>query len=137
MVTTEVVEDYLLRSGTAYDAVGDGMWVLHDDADSVDNIVITFSPPLVIFRVKLMSLPGDVGAQTKLFRKLLELNATDMVSGAYGLEGDAVVASEILQAESLDFNEFQAAVDGLTMSITEHYPALRAFHERKPTNEGA
>ncbi len=129
MVGPEVIEEYLIRSGAEYESVAEGsMWILHDNADNVDNIVITYSAPLVIFRVKLMDLPGDAGDKAGLCESLLRLNATDMVQGAYGIEGDAVIAGEALLADSMDYQEFQAAVDGLTLAVTEHYDNLKGFH---------
>lgn len=124
----DVIEGYLINSGITYELLGEGMWVVHDEFDTVDNIIVQHSDPLVMFRVKLMELPEDPAMQAALFRKLLELNATEMLTGAYGIDGDAIVALETLQAENLDLNEFQAAIDGLTMAITDHYDELKRFH---------
>ncbi len=104
------------------------MWMIHDEHDRLDNIVVTWSPPIVVFRVKLMNAPTDTQQRSRLFERLLQLNASEMVSGAYALEGEAIVATETLQSENLDFNEFQAGIDGLTMALTEHYGQLRAYH---------
>lgn len=124
----DLIEGYLVRSGASYDVAGENIWVVHDDVDNVDNIVITLAPPVVLFRVKLMDLPKDPVQQAALCRKLLELNASGMVAGAYAIEGQAIIALETLQSENLDYNEFQAAIDGLTLAITEHYDQLKAFH---------
>lgn len=129
MVGPEVIEEYLIRSGAEYESVEEGtMWILHDTSDNVDNIVIQYSSPLVIFRVKLMTLPAAGANKSALCETLLRLNATEMVQGAYGIEGDSVIASEALLADSMDYDEFQAAVDGLTLAVTEHYDNLKAFH---------
>ncbi len=119
------LERYLLERGQPYEEGGDGIYGLHDEADQVVNIVVTWAPPLVIFRVKLMDLPeGDNAA---LMRKLLELNANDMVAGAYGLEGNSLVVVDSLQSENMDYNEFQASIESLAMSITVHFPILKVF----------
>jgi hypothetical protein len=102
MVGSEIIDEYLIRSGVEYNALDDGMWVVH--------------------------APSDLGQRAALFEELLRLNASDMISGAYALEGNAIVATETLQAENLDFNEFQAGIDGLTLSLTQHYPQLRTYH---------
>ena len=136
MDTTERIEEYLIRSGIEYESIGDGIWIVHDDEDNVDNIVVTYSPPVVVFRVKLMDLP-DAESDVPLFKKLLELNANEMISGAYGLDGNSVILCETLQTESLDFNEFQAAVEGIAMALNEHYPLLRAFHEHTESDSDA
>ena len=124
----DLIEGYLVRSGASYDVVGENMWVVHDEVDNVDNIVLTLAPPVVLFRVKLMDLPEDPVAQAALCKRLLELNATAMVAGAYAIDGNSVIALETLQAENLDYNEVQAAIDGLTLAITEHYDELKKFH---------
>ena len=124
----ERIDDYLVRCDVEYDALGDGMWVIHDDLEQVDNVVISCNPPLVVFRVKVMEIPSDLETQRELYQKLLTLNATDLVSGAYGLEGSSVIMTETLQAENLDFNEFQVAIEGTIMALREHYDVLKAFH---------
>ncbi len=124
----DLIEGYLVRSGATYDVIGENMWVVHDEIDHVDNIVINLAPPVVLFRVKLMEMPSDPTQQAQLCRKLLELNASAMVAGAYAIDGNSVIALETLQSENLDYNELQAAIDGLTLAITEHYDELKSFH---------
>lgn len=119
------LERYLLEMGQPYEEVGDGLYVLHDEIDQVDNIVVIWAPPMVVFRVKLMNLPA--GDNAALMRKLLELNANEMVAGAYGVEGDSIVVVDTLQSENLDYNEFQASIESLAMAITVHYPVLKEF----------
>ena len=116
------LENYLLELGHPYEEIGDGLYIINDEVDNVENIVVSWAPPVVVFRVKLMELPED--DRGGLMRKLLELNASEMVAGAYGIEGDAVVVVDSLQAENLDYNEFVASVDSLVLAITEHYPVL-------------
>ena len=124
MKTIEDMESYLLRLNVPYDTIEEGLWIVNDDASGA-NIVIRHDPPVAVFRVKLMPVPE--ARKDELFRLMLELNATEMIGGAYGIEGDSIVAIETLQAENLDFNEFQAAVDGLMLAATEHFPKFKAF----------
>ncbi len=121
------LESYLLELGQPYEEIGDGIYMVHDEVDNVDDIVVSWSPPMVIFRVKLLDLPQ--GDNSALLRKLLEINATEMVAGAYGLDGDSVVVTDTLQSENLDYNEFQASIDSLVMAITDHYPVLKGLVE--------
>ena len=125
---SDLIEGYLVRTGVAYDVLGEGIWVVHDELEHVDNIVVTLASPVVVFRVKLMELPTAPAEQAALCKKLLELNASSMVSGAYAIENGVAMALETLQSENLDYNEFQAAIDGLTLAITEHYEELKQFH---------
>ncbi|MEW5855002.1 MAG: YbjN domain-containing protein [Myxococcota bacterium] len=127
MRTNQDIEGYIIKMGLKYEEVGEGTWVIHDEQDKIDNIVVRHDAPVLVFRVKLMELPKH-GELTGLFRTLLELNM-DMVSGAYGLEGNAIVATDTIQSENLDYNEFEASLDGLTMCITDHYPKLVKYVE--------
>jgi hypothetical protein len=123
MVTREDIEHYLIQLGLPYEAAGEHTWVIHDAA----NIVVRYEPPLVIFRAKLMAIPQQ--KREPFFKLLLELNATQMIHGAYGLEADNVVLIDTLQSENLDYNEFRAALDAMLLAITQDYQKLKPFRE--------
>lgn len=130
MATPQDIEGYLIQMGVSYEEIAEHTWMIHDEYETIDNLVVRFNDPVVLFRVKLMDV-SDGSSQKELYETLLRLNATDMIHGAYGLEGNAVVATDTLQAENLDFNEFQASVDALSMCITDHYRKLSKFHQQK------
>jgi hypothetical protein len=90
-------------------------------------MVVTLAGPVAVFRVKLMDIPHR--HREELFRTLLELNATEMMHGAYGIEGDAIVISDALQLENLDYNEFAATVDDITLAVASHHGRLAKFRE--------
>jgi len=120
MRTNQDIENFMIRMDLKFEQLSEGTWVIHDAQDHIDNIVVRHDPPIVLCRVKLLDLPRG-GDHSALFRTLLELNASEMISGAYGLEGDAVVATDTLQSENLDYNEFQSAIDGLMLCIQDHF----------------
>ena len=93
----------------------------------VNNVVITLAGPVVVFRVKIMEVP--LHHREDLFRTLLELNASEMMHGAYGVEGDNVVISDALQLENLDYNEFAATVDDITLAVASHHSRLAKYQE--------
>jgi hypothetical protein len=129
MASVQDVEGYLIRLGVPFEQLGENTWVIHDEYEVVDNIVVTLNDPVVLFQVKLMEIPSDCD-RLALFETLLRLNTNEMIHGAYGLQGEAVVATDTLQAENLDFNEFQASLDALSLCITDHYRKLARFHKR-------
>src|ERR1043166_483165 len=137
MVTSSDIEAYLIRMGVSYDELRKNTWMIRDNDDQVDNLVVTLNDPVIVFHVKLMELaPGC--DRMRLFEELLRLNAAEMLHGAYGLEGNAIVATDTLQAENLDFNEFQASVDALNLAITSHYRRLSPFLGKTvPATKGA
>jgi hypothetical protein len=120
MKTAEDIESYLLKVGVPYEQVKPGIWLLK--LERCDNFVVSMAGPVVVFRVKVMDLPR--ADREALYRALLTLNTAEMVHGAFGLEGEAVVIVHALELENLDFNEFQAVIDDVSMAIARHYPAL-------------
>ncbi|CAN5878117.1 MAG: CesT family type III secretion system chaperone [Gemmatimonadetes bacterium] len=126
MITREDVESHLLRLEQEFEELEQGMWAVHTGGDDV-HLIIHHSPPLLLFRIKVMEVPEDEQQCMELFRRLLELNATDLVHGAYGIEEGDVILSSALQLENLDFNEFQATVDSMQMAVAAHFEALSPF----------
>lgn len=125
MTTREDFESYLMRLGVEYDEIDDGMWVIRGEESST-AIVVSYAPPLAVLRLKVMDLPagGEDSRCVNLYRRLLELNATDIVHGSYGIEGDEVVLSHALALENLDFSELRSSYESLTLATTSHTPKL-------------
>ena len=126
MKTAADVQAYLLKMELPYEEPREGTWVV-GGLDGVDRMIITLAGPVVVFRVKLMEIPRH--HREDLFRTLLELNATEMMHGAYGVEGDAVVIMDALELENLDYNEFAATVDDITLAVASHHGRLAKFRE--------
>ena len=73
---------------------------------------------------------GSEPRRGELYRQLLELNARDLVHGSYGLEGDHVVLTDTLELENLDYNEFEASFDSMTLALASHLGALAPYREK-------
>jgi hypothetical protein len=126
MVTRDDVESFLGRMELEVEEVDKGMWIVHAP-DEGTRMVVHFSPPLVVLRTKVLDVPGDQQRCLELYRRLLELNATDLVHGAYGIEEDDVILSDSLELENLDFSEFQASVDSMQVAVASHLESLSPF----------
>ncbi len=128
MADEREVEHYFEELGYDYEVIGPQMWIL--DAASTGGgagkIVVSFSPPLLVLRMKVAELPGDKD-DAKLFRTLLEANAHDLVHGAFGLEGRAIVIVDTLEAEYSDVAELEASVDGVVFAAATLIPRLKSF----------
>jgi hypothetical protein len=124
----EDMERYILSSPYVSEQVAEGTWLLRDPDWGGAQIVVQHTEPLMVFRAKLFELPElPDAAKAKLFALLLELNATEMLQGAYALEGNNIVAVEVMQAENLDENEFLAAVDTLSLALSGHRDEILAL----------
>jgi hypothetical protein len=126
MVTREDVESYLLRLQLEFEEIGPGMWVLQSGLDGA-RLVVNHAPPLLLLRTKVLEIPADQQRSAGLYRRLLELNAMDMVHGAYGVEESDVILTDALELENLDFNEFQASVDSMQLAVASHLESLAPY----------
>ena len=90
------------------------------------EVVVHYNPPVVVLRVRVIRLP-EGARRPELYRHLLELNAKDLVHGSYGVDGEDVVLSDALELENLDFNEFQASFDSMTLALASHLSTLAPF----------
>jgi len=123
MRTKEEIEGFLDKLGAeggTYREVEPGLWVVKPGGAIDFNFVVHHSPPVVVLRVKVMDLPRDKTAIAMLSRRLLELNATDLLHGSYGIEQNAVVLTEALELAHLDFEEFLAAYESMTLALASH-----------------
>jgi hypothetical protein len=120
------IESYLARAEVPYEEVGeDGMWLVRDSSLG-ENIAIKAADSLLLFRVKVLEL-REVTDKAALYEELLNLNASDLVHGAYGISEDAVVLTCTLQMENLDYNELQAVLDDFSLALANHYEKLTKF----------
>ena len=123
MVTKEDIEVFLNRlsaEGASYKEVKDGFWVVKPGGSLDFEMVVSHSPPVVVLRVKVMDVPRDKSAEAKLSRRLLEMNASEMVHGSYGIEQDAVVITEALELAHLDFEEFLVAYESIALALASN-----------------
>jgi hypothetical protein len=125
MVTREDVESFMVRMGFEPQELDEGLWLVRTEDDA--EVVINHNPPVLVFRLKVLDLPRDEKQCAELYRKLLELNATDLVHGAYGLEENDVILSETLELENLDYNEFQSTVESFQMAVAAHFGMLAPY----------
>jgi hypothetical protein len=107
-----------------YEEVGPDTWVIQT-GNGAEHLVATLATPVVVFRCKVMDVPSQ--HREEFYRALLELNVEDLVHGAYGIEGNAVILSGALELENLDFNEFQAVVEDISLAVANHYAKIAKF----------
>ena len=125
MATNRDIEAYFDELELDYKTVGEGIWVLNLEDQGVDNLVINHEPPVIVFRIKLMDAPEKNREQ--FFQRLLELNGTDLLHGAYALEENSLVLVDSLQSEHLDLNELEASIESLAFAATQNYSELSSY----------
>jgi hypothetical protein len=134
MVTKEDIEGFLERlsaEGASSREVEPGLWVVKPGGALDFEVVVHFSPPVVVLRVNVMAFPKDPKAASELSRRLLEMNASDMVHGSYGIEQNSVVITEALELSHLDFEEFLAAYESIAIALASHLREIGSFSPRR------
>jgi hypothetical protein len=132
MVNKEDIEAFLDRlsaEGASYKEVEPGLWILKPGGALDFDVVVHFSPPVVLLRVKVMELPKEKKTLAELSRRLLELNASDLVHGSYGIEqnSNSIVLTEALELSHLDYEEFLAAYESMTLALASHLREIGSF----------
>lgn len=124
MVTRDDIESFLIRMDVDFDELEEGMWLVRSRNDGPPTVV-HLSTPVLIVRLKVMDLSDMNGSMEDLYRKLLVLNATDVVHGAYGIEEEELILSDTLELETLDFQELRASVESLQFAAESHLEDIR------------
>jgi hypothetical protein len=132
MVTREDIEAFLDRLASeeaTYREIEPGTWAVRPGGALDLDFIVYYNPPVVVLRVKVMDQPASNGRSAGLHRRLLELNASDLVHGSYGISDDSIVLTEALELERLDYEEFLSAYEGMTLALATHLRELASFRE--------
>jgi hypothetical protein len=129
MRTREDLESYFIRMNLEAEEVDEAMWLLHTEQDGGAPIVCNYSPPVVLLRLKVMELPAPAedARLAQLYRRLLELNAGDILHGSYGIDAQEVILSDALELEDLDFSEFRSSCESMVYAASSHFAQLAAL----------
>ena len=127
MLDRDDIESFLIRTDADFEEIGDGLWMVLQSGEIASprpGIAVSFQAPVVVFRADIRDLPIDDDDQLNLYQQLLELNAVDMIHGAYGLEDGQIILSDTLELENLDFSEFRASLESLSLALASHWEQL-------------
>jgi len=131
MLTREDIQSFIdrLEGGTVESTeLEPGFWRVRTQAGA--EVVVHYAPPVVVLRVRVMEPPSSDDKRSGLYRQLLEFNARDLIHGSYGLEGEHVVLTDALELADLDYSEFEASFDSMSLALASHLSALAPYRER-------
>lgn len=103
----------------------EGFFVVESENDGIRNLIIGVTPPILIFEQYLFTLKQD---SLQIFKALL-LKNRDIIHGAFALteDGNRVIFRYTLQLHNLDKNEFDAAMNSLSLLLSEYHTQLIHF----------
>jgi len=127
------IEQYLIEMMLTYQQVDSNFWLLEDEDHSLQGVAIVLAEPLVVIRAEIMNKPKE--NVLELYTKLLELNGTDIIHGAYALDHDnqKIILLNTLQYDTMDYEDFSSALESFSLALTEHYPILSKYREKSTT----
>ncbi len=126
MVTREDLESFFIRMDLEYEEVEHGMYLVRGRNSTLPTVV-HHTDQLLLIRMKVMDLPEECANALDLYRTLLELNATDIVHGAYGIEDKELILSDTLELETLDFLELQASIESMELAASGHMERIKTL----------
>ena len=135
MVSREDLESYLIRMDLDYEEIDPGMFLVRGRNHGFP-FVVHHDEALLLIRMKLMDM-AETNESRELFRKLLELNAAEVVHGAYGIEEDELIISDTLELETLDFHELQASMESIELAAATHMELIRDLAGAQAAARGA
>ena len=116
------VETFLLRLNRNFERT-ETTFVVSGRGDH-PPVAVHVAEPIVVVRADIGKVPDDETKQLKLFRALLEYNASDLVHAAYAVEGHEMVLSAGLELENLDLNELAAVLSDIDLALARHVKSL-------------
>jgi hypothetical protein len=119
------IEQYLIDLMYSYREIDKNIWLVDDPERNLAGVAVMYDDPVVVFRVVLMDAPEN--NRLELFTKLLELNASDIVHGAYALENNRIVLVNTLDYATMDYGEFRSTLDSFSLALVQHYPILSSY----------
>jgi hypothetical protein len=126
------IEDFLINSLYSYQEIGENMWLLDDAKAGFTNIALAYSDPLIVVSVEVTKL-DDIAPEKReaFFQKLLELN-TDLLHGAYAVQGNDVILIDTLEYAWTQAEELRATLDAFSLALSQHYGQLAPFRKNTP-----
>lgn len=124
------LEAQLGRLGRRYERNPDGTFVLSLGVNQ-PPVALVLVPPVLVVQVAVGPAPKEERVAAKVYKRLLELNASALLHTAFGLEGELIVLAAALELDNLDLNELEAVLADIDVALSEHVPELRNMVEPK------
>ena len=134
------VEAYLGKMNRRYSPVDGepGTFLVHGGTN-MPPTALRVDPPLVVLRVHVGDVEGSAAANGELFEKLLTVNAKSLVHTSFGLEDARIVLTAALELENLDYNELEATLDEIDVTLAQQVPSLAELSKAasvRPSTKG-
>ena len=117
-----------LEYSVSYQDEKTGIFLIEREQDGIKNLIIGVAPPILIMEQYIFTIKND---NAEVLKSLLQKNR-DIIHGAFALdeEGRKVIFRYTLQIENMDINEFEGAVNSLSLLLSEYYEQIIEFSKK-------
>jgi len=124
------VENYIqsIDYTITYQNEKEGVFVIENLLDGVQNLIVGVAPPVIIFELYLFTITAD---NLEMMKALLMKNR-DIIHGAFAIteDGNKVIYRYTLQISNLDQNEFEATLNSLSLLMSEYSAQIIEFSKQ-------
>lgn len=135
------VKGYLNELGLAIikEIPADDLFVVQDEDNGINNLVVDVEDPIVILEQYIMNVPRQ--GREHFYRRLLQMNRV-LVHGAFVLDEEQASGEEsvskkprrvyfrdTLQLQNLDLNELEGSIKALSLGLAEVSAELIEFSQ--------
>ena len=136
MVTREDIESFLDRltskgGGATYTEIEPGLWVVKPPGSLDLDIIVHYSPPVVLLRMKVMNVPTNDGKAASLNRTAAAAQCNRPGAWLVWYRAGFGRPDAGARARDLDFDEFLASYEGMTLALTAHLRELSTYREAR------
>ena len=112
----------------SYRNENEGVFMIENVMDGVQNLIVGVAPPIVIFELYLFTITNE---NLKMLKALLMKNR-DIIHGAFAIteDGKKVIYRYTLQISNLDQNEFEATLNSLSLLMSEFSAQIIEFSKQ-------
>lgn len=109
-----------------------GILKIGNEKDGISQVILGVVPPILIIECFLFSINYD---SLEIYKALLQKNR-DMLHGAFVLNEDAnkILYRYTIQIENLDYNEFEAALNALSLMLHEYSNQILKFSNQQQSH---
>jgi hypothetical protein len=123
--TARDVEAYLMKLERRFVPLDEATYLVPSGGDC-PPVAVRVTERVVVVRAEVGPAPRDApAAEARLFRRLLELNASELAHCAFGVDAGQVVLTAALDLENLDLNEIESALGDMDLALARHAPEVR------------
>jgi hypothetical protein len=118
------LEVYLRRLDRRFEKVDEQTYLV-SLGTNLPSAVLRIADPVLVIQVDIAKAPSNsLALEAKLFRRLLELNAKDLLHASYGLEDGRIILNAALEIDTLDLGELEGVLADIDLAVSEHVPVL-------------